>query len=98
MVVEELTFEVEPEVRERWLAREHEVWSQFFSGQPGYLGKQVWQPTDVPTTVVVLVWWASLDAWQAVPGGEVEATEQQMGDLRRPRRARAYEVLRREGR
>jgi uncharacterized protein (TIGR03792 family) len=94
VVVEELTFEVEAEVQDLWLAREHEVWGPFLTGQAGFVRKEVWRPLSRPGRVHVLVWWASLEAWKAVPPDAVEAVEAQMGHLRRPCTSRAHAVLR----
>jgi hypothetical protein len=60
-VVEELTFRVEAELIEPWLARESASWDDYLARQAGFLRKEVWLDAEegAPGTVRVLVWWAS---------------------------------------
>ena len=99
VVVEELTFEVETDVFERWLAREAATWDAFLRSQDGFLGKEVWLTTDSAgegrRTVRVLVWWASHDQWKAVDRAGVEDADRRMGDLLAHSTCREYRRLRR---
>lgn len=99
-VVEELTFEVEADVFERWLAREAATWDAFLASQDGYRGKEVWLAPDDEgpggrCRVRVLVWWASQAQWKAVDPNGVEAGDRAMGELLRHSDCREYRLLRR---
>jgi uncharacterized protein (TIGR03792 family) len=96
VVVEELTFEVEAAVFDRWLAREAESWDSFLARQDGFLGKEVWlAPGGGCRTVRVMIWWASHAQWKAVDPEGVQAADRRMGDLLRHSECREYRVLRR---
>jgi uncharacterized protein (TIGR03792 family) len=95
VVVEELTFDVEAEAFERWLAREAEAWDDLLRAQDGFLGKEVWlDPDGAGTTVRVLVWWASRTQWKAVDPEALADADRRMGDLLRPSRCREYRRVR----
>ena len=95
VVVEELSFAVEPEVFDRWLAREGESWDALLAAQDGFLRKEVWRaPDDGGGAVRVLVWWASREQWKAVDPDELEAADRRMGDLLRPSACREFRLLR----
>jgi uncharacterized protein (TIGR03792 family) len=96
VVVEELTFEVEADVLERWLTREGATWDALLQAQDGFLGKEVWVAADGgPDAVRVLVWWASRAQWKAVDPEALAAADERMGDLLRPSRCREFRRLRR---
>jgi uncharacterized protein (TIGR03792 family) len=94
VIVEELTFVIEPAELESWLAREAAVWDEFLRAQPGFVRKEVWRPVDDQRAVRVLVWWQSERAWRAVPSSATAALDERMGELYRPSTARSLEVLR----
>lgn len=95
MVVEELTFEVAPAELEDWLVREGDAWDRRLAAHPGFLRKEVWQPDDGSGRVHVLVWWASVEEWKAVPRGVLQSGDDQMGELLREPSVRSLRVLRR---
>jgi uncharacterized protein (TIGR03792 family) len=100
-VVEELTFEMEAELLDRWLAREAGTWDGFLAAQDGFLGKEVWLAPDAGEakvgrcTVRVQIWWASHAQWKSVDPAGVEAADRRMGDLLRHPKCREYRLLRR---
>jgi hypothetical protein len=108
VVVEELTFRVEAELLDAWLAREAGTWDNFLRGQPGFLRKEVWltPPCDqdgapsalhgeAAETVRVLVWWADRQAWKAVPDQALGRLDDAMGTLLRASVCREFRLLRR---
>jgi uncharacterized protein (TIGR03792 family) len=100
-VVEQLSFEVERELLSAWIAREARAWDAFLSGQPGFLGKEVWVEEEradgTAATVHVVVWWASQSQWKAVPAHGLRRAEAAMGDLNRPSTGRAHRAVRAVG-
>jgi uncharacterized protein (TIGR03792 family) len=99
VVVEELSFEVEAELLDRWVAREAEAWDAFLAAQDGYLGKEVWIAAESPgrtlRTVRTVIWWASRAQWKAVDSGAVAAGDERMGPLLRHAECREFRWVRR---
>ena len=48
MVVEFLTFEVDPDEREKWMAQEERHWSRFLETCAGFVGKEMWVEESDP--------------------------------------------------
>ena len=64
MVIEMQRIRVDAERREEWLAADEEVWTRGLSGEPGFLGKEVWQGEDGELLLVIR--WRSREDWDAV--------------------------------
>ena len=95
MVIELLTFRVDPGERDRWLAVEEEVWSRYLEGCDGFVRKEMWLPEEDPGTVRAVIWWESMGQWKAIGPEAVAEVDARMGDwLREPTSCEAYEVLR----
>ena len=71
MVIEFLTFEVDPSEREQWLVHEERHWSRYLEGRPGFVGKEMWVDDDDPGRVHAVIRWESMEAWDAVPASEI---------------------------
>lgn len=74
MLNEWLRFRVKPELRERFIQLDQEIWDEAIASSPGYLGKEIWLG-ESPDQVVVIVHWQSEALWKAVPADLVDATE-----------------------
>lgn len=94
MVIEFLTFEVAPDVLEEWLTVEEQHWSRYLESRPGFAGKEMWVADDDPGRVCAVIRWESMEAWQAVPGADVDAVDEAMGEWFRQAEMRAYRVVR----
>jgi uncharacterized protein (TIGR03792 family) len=94
VVVEYLTFVVDPADRAEWLEVEEATWSRFLERQPGYVGKQVWAERGLVDHVHAIIWWESEELWQAIPADELEAVDRAMGRWYRECSCRVFEVLR----
>ena len=94
MVIEFLTFEVDPNEREQWLAVEERHWSRYLETRPGFAGKEMWSPDDDEGRVCAVIRWESIEAWQAVPSADVAAVDEAMGDWFRPAVMRSFHVIR----
>jgi uncharacterized protein (TIGR03792 family) len=94
VVVEYLTFQVDPADRAEWMAVEEETWSRFLERQPGYRGKQLWVERDRPDHVHAVIWWESEEHWKAIAAEELEAVDRAMGRWFRECSCRVVDVLR----
>ena len=94
MVIEFLTFEVDPAERDQWLAEEERHWSRFLETRPGYAGKEMWVEEGVPGRVHAVIRWESREAWDAVPRADVEAVDAAVGEWCREATMRAFRVVR----
>ena len=81
MVIEELTFTMDPTIVAAYLARDAEVWTAFLAEQPGFVGKEVWLPADRPGTVVLVIRWETRDHWKAITPEQCAAVDACMGEL-----------------
>lgn len=94
MVIELLTFDVDPDERDEWLRVEETVWSRFLERQPGFVRKEMWMGPDGDSTVHAVIWWESMQAWKAIGPDTVAAVDERMGRWLRAPTCRAFEVLR----
>ena len=83
MVIEWLKVQVAPELREKFIQKDEEIWTKQLSQHPGYLAKEVWIDPAHTDIVVFVIRWATREAWKAIRTKELEATEklfaQQLG-------------------
>ena len=93
VIVEELTLDVATPDLDAFLEADERVWTAFLSAQPGFVRKEVWVPSDLPDTVVIMVWWESRELWKAITDSQVAAIDRQMGEWFREPVVREYEVV-----
>lgn len=83
MVIEFLKFKVTPELREKFIQKDAEIWTTALSGYPGFLGKEVWIEPNVPTEVAMIIRWATREQWKSIPTEQLDKIDakfaQQMG-------------------
>lgn len=83
MVIEWLKVQVAPELREKYIQKDEEVWTKQLATHSAYLGKEVWIDPTHSDTVVLIIRWATREGWKAIPAQELEQTEkrfaQQLG-------------------
>ncbi|HEY9637394.1 MAG TPA: TIGR03792 family protein [Coleofasciculaceae cyanobacterium] len=77
MVIEWLKFRVSAELREKFIQKDAQIWTAMLAKYPGFLGKEVWINPETPSEVILVIHWASKDAWAGVPADQLEKTEQQ---------------------
>ncbi len=94
MVIEWLRFQVNPELREVFIQRDEEIWTEGLKKYAGYLGKEVWiEPYS--NDVIIMIRWENMDVWQSVPKFEINRRKQLMGNLDIPvSESRVYQVRR----
>ena len=94
MVVEFLTFDVDPSEREEWLRHEEHHWSRFLEQQDGFVKKEMWRTRGDEGKVHAVIWWQSIEHWQAIPQAELDAVVEAMGPHEKQARMVAYDVVR----
>lgn len=75
MVIEFLRFKVVPELRERYIQKDAEIWTKTLASCPGFLGKEVWINPNEPAEVILVIRWATRDQWKSIPSTLLEQTE-----------------------
>lgn len=75
MVIEWLKFIVTPELREKFVQQDDEIWTATLSQYPGFLRKEVWISPDRLDEVVVVIHWDSMEAWKSVPQDVLDQTD-----------------------
>lgn len=77
MVIEWLKFHVSPQLREKFIQTDAQVWTAMLASYPGFLGKEVWINPNVPEEIVLVIRWETRQHWAATPKEALEVTEQQ---------------------
>ncbi|MGA7933924.1 MAG: TIGR03792 family protein [Kovacikia sp.] len=75
MVIEWLKIKVSPELREKFIQKDEEIWTTALSKSPGFLGKQVWINPSQADEVILVIHWANREAWKSVPADLLKETE-----------------------
>lgn len=67
MVIEMQRLRVKPELRDRWLAADEEVWTAGLYAEPGFVGKEVWiGGGDQGDEIVLVIRWRSQADWDGM--------------------------------
>ncbi|NJL10294.1 MAG: TIGR03792 family protein [Calothrix sp. SM1_7_51] len=72
MVIELLRFKVPPEMLEKYIQLDTEIWTKALAQYPGFLGKEVWTNPHNPQFVILVIHWAKKEDWKAVPQNELD--------------------------
>jgi uncharacterized protein (TIGR03792 family) len=67
MVIEWLTFAVDPDHRETFIRLDHEIWTPALSQYPGFVSKEVWISPDLLDQVAFIIRWQTREQWKAIP-------------------------------
>ena len=94
MVIEFLTFDLDPQLQADWLRVEEQHWSRFLERQPGFVRKEMWRPVDDERRLHAVIWWESIDHWHAVPDDQLEEVASAMGSWERIPVMQAFDVVR----
>ncbi len=76
MVIEWLTFEVDPKNREKFIQLDDEIWTAALSQYPGFISKEVWISPNQLGQVVFVVHWQTREQWKSIPQDELDAVEE----------------------
>jgi uncharacterized protein (TIGR03792 family) len=84
MVIEWLKIEVPPEIREKFIQKDAEIWTTFLATCPGFLGKEVWLNPNDPTKLTLVIRWETRENWKSISSERLQQVEEQfdqaMGD------------------
>jgi uncharacterized protein (TIGR03792 family) len=94
MVIEFLTFDVDPEIRERWMEVDEQTWSRFLEQQTGFVSKQLWIEQGTPEQVHAIVVWTDEATWKSIPLEEIERVDASMGEWLRVGKMKVFDVVR----
>jgi uncharacterized protein (TIGR03792 family) len=72
VVIEFLKFKVTPELREKFIQKDAEIWTAALTRYPGFLSKEVWIDPNAPAEVVIVIRWATREQWKAIPTEQLE--------------------------
>lgn len=75
MLIEWLKVRVSPELREKYIRTDEEIWTAFLATCPGFLGKEVWINPDRPSEIIMVIRWASREEWKSIPQDRLEEVE-----------------------
>ncbi len=64
MVIEWLKIRVSPELREKFIQKDAEIWTAKLASYPGFLSKEVLIDPKTPAELILMIRWASLEAWK----------------------------------
>lgn len=96
MVIEWLKVRVSTELREKFIQKDAEIWTTALSSYPGFLNKEVWINPEAPTEVILMIRWATLEEWKAVPPERLVEIEQrftqELGEQQEIIEAAQYQV------
>jgi uncharacterized protein (TIGR03792 family) len=64
MVIEMQRLRVKPELRDRWMAADEEIWTAGLYREPGFIGKEVW--IGEGDEVILVIRWRSQADWDGM--------------------------------
>ena len=79
--VEYLVFEVKPELKDRFIEAEHQIWTKILDSFPGLISKEIWINDLKPNEVTVVIYWNSFEEWKAIPEEVLKEVEQEFDDF-----------------
>lgn len=77
MEIEWLKIRVNPELREKFVQQDAEIWTAALAQYPGFLHKEVWISPENLAEVILVIHWDSLEDWKSVPVEHLKQIEAQ---------------------
>lgn len=75
MVIEWQRVWVRPDLRDRFLEKDEEIWTAGLAAMDGFLGKEVWQGGE-PGEIVLVVRWQSVEHWKGIPKARLDGLDE----------------------
>lgn len=72
--IEQLHFTVKPDMIERFIELDTEIWTKKLSKYEGFVKKEIWVSDDIKGEVYTLTYWAEMANWAAIDAGELAKT------------------------
>ncbi len=66
VVIELLKFQINQNLREKFIQKDAEIWTTALAKYPGFLSKEVWINPNNPSEVTVIIRWETRDQWKAI--------------------------------
>jgi uncharacterized protein (TIGR03792 family) len=76
-VVEWIQYQVPPAVQAKFIEKDEQIWTAFLSAQPGFLSKEVLVSAKQLNEILILVHWASREAWFGIARSQLERVQAQ---------------------
>ena len=73
MVIELLKFQISPELQEKYILMDAEIWTAALAKYPGFISKEVWINPNDSKEVVLVIRWETREHWKAIPQSDLEA-------------------------
>ena len=81
LLVEELVFQINPDLIDRYLDGDYACFTQGLSQYPGFMGSAVWVSQDRPGYVRNIVYWKDRESFQAVDPAWVAEMDARLQEL-----------------
>lgn len=78
--IEQLVFRMKPELVEKWIETDYEIWTKGLAEWPGFAGKEIWVSRDRPGEVTAVVYWTDYALWKAIDSQWLAETEKQFAE------------------
>lgn len=75
MVIEWLKVRVPLELRETYIQKDAEIWTETLSKYSGYVGKEIWFNPQDESELIMVIYWDTKDAWKSIPASVLEDTD-----------------------
>jgi uncharacterized protein (TIGR03792 family) len=75
MIIEWLKIRVKPELREKYIQLDDEIWTPALRKYPAFLGKETWVNPEQLDEVVLVIRWESREDWKAIPSEAVQQVQ-----------------------
>ena len=73
MVIELLKVKIPPDLREKYIQKDAEIWTAALAKYPGFIAKEVWINPNDPTEIVLIIRWQTREHWHAIPEADLQA-------------------------
>lgn len=77
MVIEWLKFQVAPELKEKFIEKDEQIWTATLAKYPGFLGKEIWINPFIDNEIILVIHWKTRENWSAVPRAVLDETDGQ---------------------
>ena len=73
--IEHLIFEVDIDDIQKFIDKDHEIWTKKLCTYSGFMSKEIWVSEMNPNQIHTIIYWEKLELWEAIPHNELEAQE-----------------------
>lgn len=77
MIIEWLKFRVSPDIREKFLAVDQQIWTNQLQNYPGFLGKEIWFHPQRVDEIVFIIRWQTREQWKNIPQVQLDKIDRE---------------------